>query len=160
MSWGSCASGSNNIHQGFPPIMNDGRNFSSWQPGGALNENIRKNENITSNWQYRRYLMNNADKIIMKNQLEACNQCCSCPAKFNSAPSNSPNVAVNNNSSDTTRKTTPFLFDSCTDRSQPFGYETSNQKSLYLSQQSLESRMVTPVLTQEQLLQKGYSNHN
>lgn len=160
MSWGSCASGSNNIHFGFPPLMNDGRNFSSWQPGGALNENIRKNENITSNWQYRRYLMNNADKIIMANQVEACNQCCSCPAKFDTAPSNSPNATVNHNSRDTTRKTTPFLFQSCTDSDEPHGYETSDLKNLYLSKQSLESRMVTPVLTQEQLLRKGYSNHN
>ena len=33
MSWGTCFSGSNNIHFDFPPIMSDGRNFSSWQPG-------------------------------------------------------------------------------------------------------------------------------
>ena len=28
MSWGTCYSGSNNIHFGFPPIMTDGRNYA------------------------------------------------------------------------------------------------------------------------------------
>ena len=38
MSWGTCYSGSNNIYRDFPPIMNDGRNYTNWQPGGSLNE--------------------------------------------------------------------------------------------------------------------------
>ena len=62
MSWGTCKSGSNNIHFDYPPIMMDGRNYSKWQPGAVLNEEIRKNNDIHTNWQYRSYLMNNADK--------------------------------------------------------------------------------------------------
>ncbi len=104
--------------------------------------------------------MNNADKIILANQMDACNQCCSCPARMDTAQSNSPNAALHTDTQDTTRKTTPFLFSSCTDNSQPYGYETSDLKNLYLSQQSLESRMVTPVITQDQLLKKGYANYN
>ena len=42
MSWGTCYSGSNNIYHDFPPIMHDGRNYSSWQPGASLNEHIKK----------------------------------------------------------------------------------------------------------------------
>ena len=41
MSWGTCYSGSNNIHFDFPPIMSDGRNFSKWQPGAKINEELR-----------------------------------------------------------------------------------------------------------------------
>ena len=42
MSWGTCYAGSNNIHFDFPPIMADGRNYATWQPGAVINENITK----------------------------------------------------------------------------------------------------------------------
>ena len=42
MSWGSCNGASNNIHFDFPPIMNDGRNFATWQPGAVINNTIRE----------------------------------------------------------------------------------------------------------------------
>ena len=48
MSWGTCYSGSNNIHFDFPPIMKDGRNFASWQPGAVLSERIRQDAGIIS----------------------------------------------------------------------------------------------------------------
>jgi len=160
MSWGSCASGSNNIHFGFPPIMTDGRNYSSWQPGGALNANIRKKENITTNWQYRKFLTENADSIIATNQLEACNQCCSCPARYDTGQSHSPTAPRNTPINNTTSNTNPFLYKSCTESTEPYGYETSDLKDVYLSEYKLQSRLVTPVLTQEQLLKKGYVNYN
>ena len=160
MSWGSCASGSNNIHFGFPPIMTDGRNYANWQPGGSLNADIRKRENITTNWQYRKYLTENADDIIAINQLEACDQCCSCPARYTSAPSHSNTAAIHTTTSNTTPNTTPFLYKSCTDTTEPYGYETSDLKNLYLSESQLQTRMVTPVFTQDQLLKKGYANYN
>ena len=71
MSWGTCYTGSNNIHFDFPPIMADGRNYAKWQPGAAINAEIRKTEGITTNWQYRKYLTHNADNIIKHNQLSA-----------------------------------------------------------------------------------------
>ena len=145
MSWGTCYAGSNNIHFDFPPIMTDGRNYATWQPGAVINENIRRKENIKSNWQYRKYLTENADSIIKYNQLEACGQCCSCPAKYGNEQQMS---------------NTPYLYKSCTDNAQPFGYENSNLKNLYLSEYQLQCRMVTPVLTQEQLLKGGYQNAN
>ena len=73
MSWGTCYSGSNNIHYNFPPIMTDGRIFSSWQPDAVINENIQKQENIHSNWSYRQYMTNNGLQIMKYNNLEACN---------------------------------------------------------------------------------------
>ena len=75
----------------FPPIMDDGRNYAKWQPGAAINQQIREENNIKSNWQYRQYLTNNADKIIKSNQVAACDNCCYCPAEYNSqSTSNSP----------------------------------------------------------------------
>lgn len=144
MSWGTCYSGSNNIHFDFPPIMSDGRNFAKWQPGAVINQKIRQENNIKSNWQYRQFLTENADAIIKANQVEACDNCCYCPAmKVGEPISNSP-----------------FLYKSCFEKSQPFGYEDSNLKNLYLTSHQLQCRMVAPILTQEQYLNQQYPNPN
>lgn len=144
MSWGTCYAGSNNIHFDFPPIMNDGRNFAKWQPGAQINEEIRKENDIKSNWQYRKYLTTNADSIIKSNQLEACDECCYCPALKTGEP-------ISN---------TPFLYKSCMDKSQPYGYENSDLKNLYLTSTQLQARMVAPAITQDQILQQQYPNPN
>ena len=146
MSWGTCYSGSNNIHFDFPPIMSDGRNYATWQPGAVINANIRKEQGIKTNWQYRKYLIHNADNIIKHNQMSACDQCCTCPIFSNNINVLSP--------------TTPYLYKSCTDSTQPYGYENSDLKREYLSRYQLQCRMVTPVLSQEQLLQNGFQNAN
>jgi hypothetical protein len=143
MSWGTAYSGSNNIHFDFPPIMSDGRNFAKWQPGAKINENIRKEANITSNFQYRQFLTKNADNIVKFNQLEACDQSCYCP--FEKSPS-MPN--------------TPFLYKSCVESTQPYGYENSDLKNLYLSREQLQCRLIAPVLTQDQYLREKYPNAN
>lgn len=145
MSWGTCNSGSNNIHFDFPPIMADGRNYATWQPGAVINKNIRESQGITTNWQYRKYLIDNADKIIEINQLEACDQCSSCPPRYGDGV----NLA-----------NTPFMYRSCSDKAQPYGYENSDLKNAYISDYQMQCRMSTPVLTQAQLLQQGYPNWN
>ena len=143
MSWGQCLNGSNNIHFDFPPIMADGRNYATWQPGAKINDKIREDNNIKTNNEYRKFLINNADNVIKANQLEACNECCYCPVENSNVISNSP-----------------FLYKSCLERSQPYGYETSDLKNLYLSRQQLQCRMVAPSLTQDQYLQQKYPNPN
>ena len=140
MSWGTCYTGSNNIHFNFPPIMADGRNFASWQPGAVINEKIRQESGIKSNWQYRKYLMENADQIIKYNQLGACEQ---------------SSGGVVNYGGEEKLNGSPFLYNSYLENSQPFGYENSDLKNTYLSRQQLQERMVTPVITQEQLIMQG-----
>ena len=144
MSWGTCNAGSNNIHFDFPPIMTDGRNYAKWQPGSVINQEIRKDNDIKSNWEYRQFLTNNADSIIKSNQLESCDNCCYCPTLKVGEPV--PN--------------TPFLYKSCMEKSQPYGYENSDLKQLYLTSQQLQSRMIAPILTQEQYLLQKYPNPN
>lgn len=146
MSWGTCNSGSNNIHFDFPPLMADGRNYATYQPGSKISDDIRKQAGITTNWQYRNYMMQNADAIIKNNQLEACDQCCACPVRQSIKPED--------------EKNTPFLYKSCIDNTQPHGYNNSDMKQMYLSKYQLECRRYTPVITQAQLLQSGYQNYN
>jgi hypothetical protein len=150
MSWGTCYSGSNNIHFNFPPIMTDGRNYATWQPGAVVNEIIREKNNITSNSQYRQYLTHNATEVMQANLVGACDAC-----GFNLNLISNDNNGNGNNGS-----ITPFLFSSPWDQSQPFGYESSDLKNLYLSRYELQSRMMAPSLSQEQYLTGGYPNPN
>lgn len=128
MSWATCYSGTNNIHFNYPPIMSDGRNYSQWQSTAQINNEIKNQANITSNFKYREYLIKNADSIINFNQLQACNECGSCYYTNNNK--------ITNNS--------PYLFKSCGDNSVPHGYESSDLKNIYLSRSELQSRMTAP----------------
>jgi hypothetical protein len=145
MSWGTCYSGCNNIHYGFPPLMSDGRNYATWLPGDQINKQIREDNNIKSNWDYRRYLVNNAEDVMKQNSVSACDQCCACPAKYgDNQPQNG----------------TPFLYKSCTDNSQPFGYQNSDLKQLYLNDYQLQCRLSAPIMTQYEYLNGKFQNYN
>ena len=48
--------------------------------------------------------------------------------------------------------TNKYLFKSMSDTTQPFGYETSDLKNLYLTRKELEGKMSAPFVTQEELL--------
>ena len=143
MSWGTCYSGSNNIHSDFPPIMSDGRNFTNWNNGSVINEKLLIKNNILTSWDYRKYLTHNADSIIQQNQKESCDNCGTCEYNHTTTTSNMP-----------------YLYKSCVDNAQPYGYINSDLKELYLSRQQLQCRTVAPVLTQEQYIRSQYPNPN
>jgi len=64
----------NNLYPGFPPIMNDGRSIvASYQPEAILNSTLIHQNQIQSNWQYRKFLTANADQIMQQNFRETCN---------------------------------------------------------------------------------------
>ena len=138
MSWGTCYKGSNNIHAGFPALMSDGKWATNWEPACGINNELKKAVGITNNYEYRQYLIQNADNIIGKNQMGACDNCCACWENFKDRNAiKSPNK---------------YLFTSCSDKTQPFGYQNSNLKNLYISSKSLQSRLIAPIMTQSQML--------
>jgi len=64
----------NNLYAGFPPIMTDGRSIvASYQPEAILNTTLIQQNQIQSNWQYRKYLTDNAQQVMQQNFREACN---------------------------------------------------------------------------------------
>ena len=133
MSWATCYSGSNNIHFNFPPIMNDGRSYASWQPDAVINQRIQKQEGITNNWNYRQYLQQNGLQIMNYNNKEACYELGLDP-HVQSGKTPSSNV--------------PYTFRSTFDTSTPgFGYCNSDLKNPYLSSEQLNSRLVAPSIT-------------
>lgn len=134
MSWGTCYSGSNNIHHSAPALMSDQRIFTTYVTACDINKSLRHNEGITNNYNYRQYLQKNALHIINENTKSAM----SC--------SNKPCLNSNNSNSN------KYLFSSCMDRTQPFGYEGSDLKNIYLSRERLNSNLSGPIISQEDLL--------
>ena len=134
MSWGTCYSGSNNIHFNFPPIMADGRNYASWQPEAVVNQRIQKAENIHSNWTYRQYITHNGLEIMKYNTMESCYEL-GLPTHIQSDNTPATNV--------------PHRYESVFDTSKPgYGYCTSDLKTPYLSREQLQSRMFSATIAQ------------
>lgn len=138
MSWGTCYKGSNNIHADFPALMSDGQWATNWEPACAINSELKKSVGITNNYNYRQYLINNADHIIQQNQNSANGNCGASHANFNME--------------DVIKQPVKHIFKSSVDTSQPFGYQNSDLKNMYLSSKALDSRLVAPIMTQAQML--------
>ena len=132
MSWGTCYKGTNNIHFNFPALMDDSRIFSTYESSGLSDSKIKKTNGIKTNSDYRSYLQKNADTIIRDNQLNACDNCGTC--QYNTKIQ-SKDIKMSN---------TPYIFETTLSADQPYGYESSDLKNIYLSRQQLEARMHTP----------------
>jgi len=142
MSWATCNKASNNIHPNFPAMMDEGNLYTDWDSACKMNNDIKKSAGLNNNYNYRQWLINNANQVMQTNQASALGQSC-----VYNAPT-------------TQQQTGKYIFSGCSDKSQPIGYENSDLKSLYLSKTDLQNRLNTPVLTQEQLLQQGKPNYN
>ena len=121
MNWGSVYTGSNNAYSNLPPMMSDGRNFSNLLPSEVIDNTIKTNAGIQSNWDYRRYLQNNANHIIKQNSDAAISA-----------------VGLVENPSNNI----PFHFFGPT---QPqYIHPESDLKAQYMSREQLNSRLVAP----------------
>ena len=49
-------------------------------------------------------------------------------------------------------KNEKYIYKSCQDDNKPFGYESSDLKTMYLTRKELQGKMRGPILTQEQML--------
>jgi hypothetical protein len=144
MSWGTCYSGSNNIHMGFPALMSDGRLYANWDAACGMNNALKAKEGIKNNYEYRQYLIKNGSQVMHQNAMAACDNCCACKENYNKTP----------------RVNDKYIFKSCSDKTVPFGYEHSDLKNMYLTSQDLASRLAAPILTQSDYLAKGIPNYN
>jgi hypothetical protein len=136
----------NNKYPGFPPLMSDGRSITtSWQPEAVINDDLIQSNNLRSNWQYRKYLINNAKDIMEYNFRESSND-----VGYYKRPIDLPNMQSNKV---TNMNGTPYNFNSVLDNTKPFGYQTSDLKEMYLSREQLDARKISPVITQSDLIQ-------
>ena len=128
----------NNRFPEFPPMMSDGRALiSSWQPEAVVNDRIIKDNNIKSNWQYRKFIKQHANEILEYNLKEVCND----TGYFVMNPDR--NIVGE-----------PYLYKSVDDNTKILGLENnSDLKELYLSRERLDSRKIAPSMTQAELIQ-------
>ena len=80
---------------------------------------------MSANWNYRQWLIKNADVIIKHNQSELCIEQSTFPKTTHST-------------------NTPFLYKSCVDTAQPLGYVNSNMKEIYLTKKQVMCTMIAP----------------
>jgi hypothetical protein len=136
MNFNKCHGKLNNLNINFPPMMSDSRLFTKYDPAADRDIQHKKSLSIQTSYDYRNYLINNAESIIAKNKVAACDECCVCKVNL------LPNM----------HKNKKYIYKSCTDDNKPFGYESSDLKTMYLTRKELQSRMRGPILTQEQML--------
>jgi hypothetical protein len=135
----------NNAYPGFPPLMSDGRALiASWQPEAVANQSILKTSGITSNWEYRRYLTQNAPQIMRQNFIESATDV----GYYDRQGMGTKTGFVPIFSS----AGKPAQYVSYLQPPNAFGQFDSDLKADYLSREQLAARMATPVVTQAELL--------
>ena len=68
----------NNKFQDCPAQMNDGRTFTDYRPNVMINNQLKKQNNIErNNYEYRQFLIHNANNIINANEniMKQINNC-------------------------------------------------------------------------------------
>lgn len=92
------------------------QNSSYWQPYSGLNNALRKQEGIRSNWAYRKFMTNNAVGIMNYNTTEA-QQALGLPIQFRSSDTIAQSFNIN-----------------------------SDLKQTYIEKERIQSRLVSPSL--------------
>ena len=139
----------NNKYPNAPPLMHDGRAITaSWQPHSTENKKLLEDNNIQSNWEYRQYLTKNADVVMHKNMLASSND-----TGYNYKPTDLVSIQSNKI---TYKVNGPHLYSSSLDNTKPIGHSLSDLKTNYLSREELQARQISPVITQDQLLQNKF----
>jgi hypothetical protein len=127
--------GFNNKYSDFAPLMSDSRMFTAYDPHYENNDKYMEKNNIETNYDYRQYLIQNADKIIKENQQTMCDQVGVC--RFSSEPYVQRNPEGK------------YLYKGHSDKNQPYGYESSDMKDTYVQKSARQSRMAAPIMSQQ-----------
>jgi hypothetical protein len=130
---------SNNQYMNFPANMNDGRSVvASWQPGAVVNDIIVQQNGIQSNWQYRKYLMQNSVSI-RENMTQDAMIDIGYSVRHESPHTNS---SYQN----------PKLYGNFVEPVTHRHAEISDLKDIYMNREQLEGRRVVPSMTQAEML--------
>jgi len=134
----------NNKYPQFPPLMNDGRSITAtWQHDAVTNAKLIEDNQIRSNWEYRRFLTLNAAGVMEQNFRESSNDL-GYNCRFATAPD------IQSNQFDGTF--TPALYSSVQENKSVLGRTISDLKTNYLTREDLQSRKFSPVITQDQFI--------
>jgi hypothetical protein len=120
--WATNYRTNNNLSVPFPGILSDGRLFTDYNADSKVNENLKRTNQIKTNSDYRRFLVQNTNTIINYNFNNMINE------------NRTPNPASQPN------KGAPYMFKGVDDTTIPYGYESSYPKMIYLSRQQLDDK--------------------
>lgn len=67
----NCYKSSNNKHFNAPPRMSDGRHFTDYRPNCHLNNSVKLENQIPNSYDYRLFLIRNADKLMDLNRKQS-----------------------------------------------------------------------------------------
>ena len=127
----------NNVHPQHPPKMDDGRSLvASHQPEAILNETLLKESQVQSNWEYRKYLTENSQRIARDNFREACND-----------TGYIQRFTPDENNFETKTFSTPLQYK----ESNTLANEKSDLKQLYLTKEELQKKYEPVTVTQDAL---------
>jgi hypothetical protein len=130
----------NNKYASFPPLMMDGRSITStWQPESTINKDIIEKNKLTTNWEYRNYLVKNAKEIMEYNFRESSND-----IGYYKRPIDIPSIQSNTVISK--NYNTPYQYTSAVDTTKPQGYSSSDLKEIYLTREQLDARKISPIV--------------
>ena len=101
--------------------------------GNRVNNSLLNSNRIVTNQDYRKYLTDNATKIMSSNKLEAGNNTSFCCNNYNDKQNNSP-----------------YLFEMRENNDVPDGYENSDLKENYVNTYNLKDTLKIPVIKIEQ----------
>ena len=137
---------SNNKYDNVPPFMNDGRSLvATNQSDSVENKKLLEDNNITSNWQYRRYLTKNATQIMNDNYMSSTDN------GFINKVIDVPSIQSNKITYEVLAPQKQHtLLDNATELVDP----KEDLRVTYLTREQLQSRKVSPAITQEQLIKK------
>ena len=122
----------NNVYKDYPPIMNDGRTIiASHQPESIINNYLLKELGIKSNWEYRKYIIENGKDIMKYNCMNVSND-----VGFSRRNEMSISMSVSAVSSIESSELS----------------ESSDLKTMYMSREELNNRSAYSYNTQEELL--------
>lgn len=82
-----CDKTSNNKYFNCPPRMDDARHFTDYRPNTYVNNLIRMTNNVSGSYEYRQFLIHNADSLMKANtqyadMKNACSPCNATPVPF------------------------------------------------------------------------------
>ena len=104
-------------------VMEDARFVSNYVPNALFEKQLQKTNHISSNEEYRSFLVNNGNNIMNINKQKALQQ--NVDIEFNVVPDKNHG---------------PFVFNNIHSNSSPYGYESNETKQLYLSRVQLAAQ--------------------
>ena len=107
----------NNVYANVPGVLSDGRTFTDYS---QMNDQIKREHRITTNEEYRKFLVKHADTIMQYNF----------DTMIQRNPSEYPSVLHG----------PPHFYNTMQDDSKPYGYEDSGPKQNYLSREQLDDK--------------------